>query len=92
MALIMALGDWLLPNNLTRKQNLKADLQSIDARLAALESGGGRPAFYATVGVPDTTLGKDGDIAFDKASGSMFEKQTGAWAKIGEGWLDDTTT
>ena len=57
---------------------------------AALQEMLTRPAFHTGAGAPDAAAGFDGDSYMDLATGAFYRRQGGAWARIGDIWLDPT--
>lgn len=77
------LGDWIdtKPSDL---HALKADLQEIGLRLAALEGNApGLAGFHFIDADPAAELGADGDAALHTGTGYIWRKETGSWASTG---------
>lgn len=55
---------------------------------AALQEMLSRPALHTGAGAPDAAVGFDGDSYMDVATGAFYRRQSGAWTRIGDIWLD----
>lgn len=55
---------------------------------AALQEMLTRPAFHTGAGEPGAAVGFDGDSYMDVATGAFYRRQSGAWTRIGDIWLD----